>query len=104
MEYLFNSKGKHIANFVGNQLHSPKGKNIGHYLKKDGVFIDMKGKYLGEIVQKNRLMSQRNSPYKNINYGRYGNYGNIGNYGNPGNYGSIGNVPGYDDISNFDNN
>lgn len=99
MEYLFNSKGRHIANFVNGQLHSPKGKNIGHYLKQYEIFIDMKGKYLGEIVHQNRLMYNRSSPHKSTNYGIYGNYGNVGNYGNPGNYGSIGSISGYDDIN-----
>lgn len=98
MEFLFNSKGKHIANFVNKQLHSPQGKNIGHFLENHKIFIDMKGRYLGEIVQKNRLMYRNNSSHKNVNYGSYGNYGNVGNYGNPGNYGSIGTIGGFKDI------
>lgn len=98
MEYLFNSKGKHIANFVNGQLHSPRGQNIGHYLQSEKIFIDMSGKYLGEIIQENRLMYNRSSPYKNVNFGNYGNYGNVGNYGNPGNYGNIGIIGGYKDI------
>ena len=99
MEFLFNSKGKHIANFVNGQLHSPRGRNIGHYLEQYKIFIDMNGKYLGEIVHTNRLMYNRNSPYKNANYGIYGNYGNVGNYGNPGNCGSIEIISGYEDIN-----
>jgi len=98
MQLLFNSKGKHIANFVNGQLHSPKGKNVGHYLEQYKIFIDMHGKYLGEIVHKDRLMYNRSSSHRNVNYGNYGNYGNVGNYGNPGNYGSIGSIAGYDDI------
>lgn len=99
MKFLFNSKGKHIANLVNGQLHSPKGKNIGHYIEKDKIFIDMHGHYMGEIICETRLMYNRNSPYKSSNYGIYGNYGNAGNYGNPGNYGSIGVISGYCDIS-----
>lgn len=98
MEFLFNSRGKHIANIVNGQLHSPQGSNIGHFLETHGIFIDMHGRYLGEIVQKNRLMYNRTSPHKSVNYGSYGNYGNVGNYGNPGNYGSIGSIAGYQDI------
>lgn len=98
MEYLFNSRGRHIANFVGQQLHAPTGENIGHYLSDQGVFIDMSGRYLGEIVQGNRLMFNRSSPYRSTNFGAYGNYGNAGNYGNPGNHGSIGTPGGYDDV------
>ena len=99
MQYLFNSRGQHIANFVNGQLHAPTGHNIGHYLKDQGIFIDMRGRYLGEIVSENRLLSRRNSPHRAANYGNYGNYGNVGNYGNPGNYGSIGIVSGFEDIS-----
>ena len=35
MEFLFNSKGKHIANLVNGQLHAPSGQNIGHYMPKE---------------------------------------------------------------------
>lgn len=98
MDFLFNSKGQHIANLVNGQLHAPTGQNIGHFLEAKGIFIDMHGRYLGEIIQKNRLMYNRSSPHKNTNYGNYGNYGNAGNYGNPGNYGSIGTIGGYQDV------
>lgn len=99
MKYLFNQKGQHIANLVNGQLHSPRGKNIGHYLEQYNIFIDMHGRYLGEIIHDNRLLYNRSSPYKSVNYGNYGNYGNVGNYGNPGNHGNIGTVAGFEDIS-----
>lgn len=99
MEFLFDSRGQHIANFVRGQLHAPTGENIGHYMEKSGIFIDMQGHYLGEIVYKNRLMFNRQSPYRSMSYGVYGNYGNVGNYGNPGNYGSIGTVGGFDNVN-----
>jgi len=98
MEFLFDSRGKHIANFVNGQLHAPTGQNIGHYLEPQGVFINMSGRYLGEIIQNNRLMYNQNSAHKNTNYGNFGNFGNVGNYGNPGNHGSIGTIGGYKDI------
>jgi len=98
MNYLFNSRGEHIANLVGEQLHAPLGKNIGHLLSAHGIFIDMHGRYLGEIVHGNRLMFNRSSPYRGMNFGNHGNHGNAGNYGNPGNYGSIGTVAGFDDV------
>lgn len=96
MQYLFDSWGNHIANFVGDQLHAPSGKNIGHFLKDEGFFIDMQGRYLGEIVEENRLM--RRDGYPSMNWGAYGNYGNVGNFGNPGNFGNIGMVPGYSNL------
>jgi hypothetical protein len=98
MQYLFNSRGQHIANFVNGQLHAPTGQNIGHYLESQSIFIDMQGRYLGEIISENRLMYRRNSPHRSVNYGSYGNYGNVGNYGNPGNYGSIGTPGGFEDV------
>lgn len=98
MERLFNSRGKHIANFSNGQLYSPRGQNIGHLLDERGIFIDMHGYYLGEIVADDRLMRRRNSPYKNMNFGNRGNHGNIGNHGNPGNRGAIGRIAGYEDV------
>ena len=99
MKYLFNSKGQHIANFVNGQLHATTGSNIGHYLESQNIFIDMKGKYIGEIIRENRLMRNKSSPYRSTNFGNYGNYGNVGNYGNPGNHGSIGMIGGYEDVT-----
>ncbi|MGR3366071.1 MAG: hypothetical protein ACU0CC_14795 [Sagittula sp.] len=98
MEFLFDSRGTHIANFVRGQLHAPTGQNIGHFMEQQKIFIDMNGRYLGEIVSKNRLLFRTNSPYRSTNFGNYGNYGNVGNYGNPGNYGSIGMIGGFVDI------
>ena len=98
MQFLFDSHGHHIANFVNGQLHAPTGKNIGHFLESYGIFIDMHGRYLGEIVHENRLLYRKNSPYRCANYGNYGNYGNVGNYGNPGNHGSIGMIGGFGNI------
>lgn len=96
--YLHDSHGKHIANFVNGQLYATSGSNIGHYLESQQIFIDVSGRYLGEIVYGNRLMYNRSSPHKSTNYGSYGNYGNIGSYGNAGNTGSIGSIGGYEDI------
>jgi hypothetical protein len=99
MKYLFNSRGQHIANLVGDQLHAPTGENIGHYLSDEKFFIGMSGRYLGEILYDDRLMFNRATPHRSTNFGVYGNYGNTGNYGNPGNHGSIGAVGGYDDVA-----
>ena len=98
MKYLFNSRGQHIANEVSGQLHSRSGTNVGHYLRNERIFIDMHGRYLGELIYDNRLVHSRNSPYLSVNFGTYGNYGNVGNYGNPGNTGAISLPSGYEDI------
>ena len=99
MQALFNSKGYHIANFNNNQLYNTSGDNIGHYLDSYQIFIDMDGKYLGEILYKNRLIFNYSSPYKSINFGMRGNYGSIGSYGNYGNCGSIGLLANYSDVN-----
>lgn len=98
MTFLFDSRSGHFANLVNDQLHAPGGSNIGHLMKKEGIFIDMQGRYLGEIVMNDRLMYNRSSGYRGTNFGNYGNYGNVGNYGNPGNYGSVGSIGGDEDV------
>jgi len=98
MKDLHDSNGKHIANIVNGQLHDVHGKNIGHYLENEHVFIDMHGKYLGEIVDGNRLLYCNTSSYRHTNFGVYGNYGNVGNYGNYGNIGRC-SYAGYVDVS-----
>lgn len=98
MQYLFNSRGRHIANEVNGQLHAPGGRNIGHFLPDHGIFIDMSGRYLGEIIHQDRLMYNRLSPQRSVNFGSRGNHGTVGNHGNPGSRGSIGTVSGFEDI------
>lgn len=98
MEYLFNSQGKHIANCVNGELHAPTGQNIGHYLKAEKIFIDMRGHYLGEIVRNNRLLFNRQNQHESITYSTSGNHGNAGTFSDPGTQSSIGSISGYEDI------
>jgi hypothetical protein len=98
MEYLFDSEGNHITNFLNEQLHAPAGQHVGHFIKTQGIFVDLSGNYLGEIVQGDRLMYNNSSPHKNTNHGSYEDCGNARNYGDPGNYGNKGVLPGYEDI------
>lgn len=99
MNFLFNSKGEHVATLVNGQLHSSHGKNIGHYIENSKIFIDMHGRYMGELVHGNRLVYNRNSKYKSENYGNYGNYENIENCEDPGSYDAIKLKSGYKDIN-----
>ena len=99
MNRLYNSRGNHIANEVNGELHEPAGKNIGHFLTREGIFIDMRGRYLGEIVLNDRLMRNRNSRHNSVNFGSRGSYGTVGNYGTPGNQRSMRQPSGYEDIS-----
>jgi hypothetical protein len=64
VEFLFDSESQNIANLVNNQLNSPYGEHIGTYLEEDNILVDTAGRYLGEIVQNNRLMY-------NVNYGSF---------------------------------
>lgn len=98
IEPLYDSRGCHIANLVNDQLHSPEGPNIGHYLRPQKIFIDMEGRYLGEIFEGNRLITNQQSPHRYTNYGLYGNYGNIGPYGHQGFVGPIFLPPGWVDV------
>jgi hypothetical protein len=98
VQYLFNSKGEHIANFVNGELHAPTGQNIGHYLPKEAIFIDLRGRYLGEIIHNDRLMYNVSSSYKSKTFGDYGTHSSAGSYGNPGSHSNIGKITGYDDI------
>jgi len=98
MKRFYDSKGNNIANEVNGHLHSTKGKNIGHLMSNYHFFIDRKGYYLGEIILENRLVYQKNHPYKSTSFGDYGDYGNVGDYGNPGNIGGISLPYGYEDI------
>ena len=98
MKYLFDSTGNHIANEVNGQLHAVNGRNIGHFLVQQRIFIDMAGRYLGEVVAGNRLMSNAASAFQRARFGPLGNFGNAGSYGNPGNAGDVGTCGGFKDI------
>ena len=98
MKYLFDSTGKHIANEVNGQLHALNGKNIGHFLLRQSIFIDRAGRYLGEVVAGNRLMSNTSSAFQTVRFGSLGNIGNAGSYGNPGNAGDVRTGGGFEDI------
>jgi hypothetical protein len=98
MEYLFDSKGRHVATFFNGQLYAPTGENIGHYLEDKKIFIDLSGHYVGEIVLDNRLMYNQSSPYKSKKFVRYGDSGNLCNYGSPKVLRKACVVYGYDDV------
>ena len=98
MKFLFDSGGRHVANLVNDQLHSPSGENVGHFLQAQKIFIDMSGNYLGEIIFDNRLMYNRSSAHCAANYGNRGYYPNAGNFGLADNCGAIGKVGGYEEV------
>jgi hypothetical protein len=99
MNRLYDSRGKHIANEADGELHELNGKNIGHFLTREAIFINMRGAYLGEIVMIDRLMRQRGSRHTSVNFGSRGSRGSLGNCGTPGNQRSIRQPGGYEDIA-----
>lgn len=52
---LFNSKGEHIAVETGGHLYAPSGKYIGYWSADMEAYISKEGRYLGQIVEDNRL-------------------------------------------------
>ena len=99
MQFLFDSDGKNVANEQMGHLYSPAGRNIGHYLNTHGIFIDQKGRYLGQIVLGNRLMADPHSPYQATKFAVPGDYGTCGNLGKPDPARDVAPVNGYEDIS-----
>ena len=63
MMHLYDSEGRHIANLDTGQLYSVSGRHVGAYMDDEGIFIDLEGRYLGEIVQNDRLLEDRTSPF-----------------------------------------
>jgi hypothetical protein len=98
MQYLFDSDGNHIANFANGELYARTGYNIGHYLPAQRIFIDMRGRYLGEIVRNNRLLYNVSSRYRQTTFSANATRSSIGNYGNPGKQNNIGRLMGYENV------
>lgn len=56
LEFLFDSKGRHIATLVDRHIHDVSGACIGYRHPELGIFVDPVGRYLGEIAFGDRLM------------------------------------------------
>lgn len=98
MKRLHDSRGRHIANEQNGRLYAPNGPNIGRFIENAEIYVDLSGRYLGEVVANNRLLRNRSSGYRRTNFGNAGSTGSIGNAGNPGNVGNIGLIAGYEDV------
>jgi hypothetical protein len=98
MRLLFDSHGAFIASDECGRLHALSGANVGHYLSREKVFIDQRGRYLGEVVRGNRLLDNLRSPYRDVGFAVPGVYNGSGTVGNPGNAGAVGPIEGYEDI------
>jgi hypothetical protein len=98
MQLLFDSQGTFIASEEGGRLHSCAGGNIGHYRRVERIFIDLSGRYLGEVVFGNRLLDNPSSPFRTQPFAMEGTYESIGAIANPGRARSIEPLDGYVDI------
>jgi hypothetical protein len=98
LKHLFNSKGQYIAIEQEGRLYTRGGKNIGHFVPEYGIYIDMRGRYLGEVMYENRLLYNRYSPFRSTAFGVWGDAGAIDTFGDPGKPGSIGIPHGYEDV------
>jgi hypothetical protein len=78
MQLFFDRRGNYIAYVDCGRLHSLGGANIGHFVTPAGVFIDQSGRYLGEVVRGNRLMSRTRSPHHDRLFAVGGVFGNGG--------------------------
>lgn len=99
MQFLFDSRGRHIANEVSGRLHTPAGKHLGHFMAQLGIFVDLDGHYLGEVVRANRLMVNRRSPHRAADFCIYGDYGTAGSFGTPSSQQRVGAVAGHTDVA-----
>jgi hypothetical protein len=99
MKSLFNSRGRHIANESAGRLYAPSGRNIGRYIEKVEIFVDMNGRYLGEIVSGDRLLSNRSSTHRGTGFGNAGSTGSIGGSGSPGSHGQMSLPGGFEDVA-----
>ena len=98
VHYLFNSRGRCIAQLVGDRLYSPSGRHVGRYLQSKTIFIDLQGCYLGEIVRGNRLMVRLCSPYRDADFGRQEDHGHIEPLGQPEHLGYVQAPSIYEDV------
>lgn len=97
---LFNSRGEHIAFVLHDELHRLTGENCGHYVPDKAVFIDMKGKYQGEIFKEKYLLRNNVSPFaKAAGMGKPGYAGNIGKPGKFSDIAPIALPDGWTDVS-----
>lgn len=75
---IYNSHGKQVAVLSGDALYSLYGQFIAEFRPTDGVFVDLQGRYLGEIVEGDRLLENYVSGHHNRLFGLPGLRGSIG--------------------------
>ncbi|MBY0549928.1 MAG: hypothetical protein K2W95_21825 [Candidatus Obscuribacterales bacterium] len=65
---LFNSKGEHIAMETGGHLYAPSGKYLGYWSADMEAYISKEGRYLGQIVEDNRLGADPTWRFRHLSF------------------------------------
>ena len=98
MTHLFNSRGQHILNEHDGYLSLPNGRIVGRYIERYGFFVDLNGRYVGEILCINRIVCDPNSRYRNTVLTTVKSGGNVGAHPCSMSYSPIPLPPGLKDI------
>ena len=98
MLHLYNSQGLHVATEANGYLYSKTGKLIGRYLERLGVYLDLHGRYLGEILCLNRLAFNHDSRYLNASFDPCTYHGAIGPHEKPKDFSPLPLPPGFTDV------
>lgn len=79
--HLFNSFGYHVATVYEGNIYTPEGKNLGRFEEELGVFLSLNGRYMGQIVEENRLALDTNWQFRHISFGLLGDSGSRAGWG-----------------------
>lgn len=92
MKPLYNLNGDHIACDYNSNLYSLSGSLKGYFNEHFNIYIDLQGKYLGEIFNNNRLVYRKKHNFDySFNYFPEVDF-QINSCQNLGNIGSIGEI------------
>lgn len=67
---LFNSKGEHIATEVDGHLYAPSGRYAGYWSADMEAYISKEGRYLGQIVEDNRLGADPTWRFRHLTFSK----------------------------------
>ena len=67
---LFDSHGSHIVTEVNGHLYTPEGKYVGYWSADMEAYISKEGRYLGELVEENRLGADPSWRFKHLSFNR----------------------------------
>ncbi|MGE5529451.1 MAG: hypothetical protein ACM3X6_09970 [Patescibacteria group bacterium] len=95
---FFNSRGKYIAAEIEGRLYSAAGRHVGRRVDKYGIFVDLAGRYLGEILCANRLARNRGSRFLQTSFGACKHAEARPAVARPRDYSPVILPPGYEDV------